>query len=219
MTAVPAAPSLQSRDRCETTYNSGVCGPAPDRLEPKAAYGTWRRSSMILALGNGRNRTLGGRLLLAVAALSAVGGCPRPEDRFEPNNTALTATPLVLGLAVEGRVSQGNPDVFIINADARGTLRLVMNSIGQEEEDCAAFRLEDQGGTVLYDDQALSCSRGLDEPVRAAGVTLGHVDGAGYELAAPVEDGGVYLLTLRELGYADNVFTYSWHYRVTAMVE
>lgn len=155
----------------------------------------------------------------ALAATVSIGGCPRPEDRFEPNDTFLTATMLTVGEPVEGRVLQGNQDVFAFAAGPGTTLRIRMDSVGEEEEECAAFRLDAPDGRVLYDDATRSCSRGLDEPVRAPGASLTRMTGIGYELVAPADVSGLYVLTLTETGHADNIFTYSWQYRITVTEE
>jgi hypothetical protein len=149
-----------------------------------------------------------------------MGGCPRAEDGLEPNNTLAMATRLSLGQAVEGRVVQGNPDVFIVAAGPGKTLRFTMDSIGEEEEACAAFLLTAPNGAVLYDDDLSGCNRGgLGGPIAVPGATLNERPGIGYELVAPADLAGDYALTLTELGHADNIFTYSWRYRMTAQQE
>lgn len=147
------------------------------------------------------------------------GGCPRPEDLLEPNDSKETATRLVIGMSVEGRVVQGNADVFVVSAAAGGTLVFDMQSIGEEEEDCVAFALVSPEGDTLYSDHRPACRLETDPPTQGEGVRLTHDPGVGYELTAPADVAGDYVLTLIELGEVDNLFTYSWRYRLTARTE
>lgn len=154
-------------------------------------------------------------LLLFVLVTLVGGGCPRPEDRLEPNNTAGQATPLSAGVAVAGRVVQGNPDVFSFLHAGGGSLHFALQTLEQEEERCAAFRVVAPDGQTLYDDNSITCSRGWDAATVAPGASLEYRPGTGYDLRVPAAAAGTYYLTISELGYADNVFTFSWHYRLT----
>ena len=149
----------------------------------------------------------------------SMGGCPRPEDSLEPNDTPETATPLTIGQAIEGRVVQGNDDVFSVVSGPGQTLLFTMESLGEEEVKCAAFAVRAPGGTVLYEDQNTYCERQGTQPVQVSGAALEEVQGFGYRLRVPAQEQGQYYLTIRELGYVDNIFTYSWQYRLTATVE
>lgn len=49
--------------------------------------------------------------------------------------------------------------------------------------------------------------------------SLEDVQGFGFRLRVPAQEQGAYYLTITELGHVDNVFTYSWRYRLTATTE
>ncbi len=154
-----------------------------------------------------------------IGALTITAGCrtTRSEDALEPNDNAQAATLLVAGQAVEGRANQGNLDVFAIDAAADPTILLRLESLGLE--DCAKFTVTDPGGRTLYRDSGFTCERGPEPQVQAEGVTFTRVEGFGYELRIPATTAGTYLLTIDEHGQADNIFPFSWDYRVTATVE
>jgi hypothetical protein len=144
-------------------------------------------------------------------------GCPRAEDLLEQNDSPATATVLEPGVALTARVVQGDPDVFAVSADI-GTLRFDLRTIAKEEEDCVAFRVFDPAGAVLYSDVGTTCSRG-DSPQAVAGATLEHDPGVGFVLRIPAAAPGVYVLEITELGNADNIFTFSWHYAISVTRE
>lgn len=148
-----------------------------------------------------------------------LGGCPRPEDSLEPNDSPSTATRLMLGVPTQGRVIQGNRDVFVVAAGPNVTLVFEMTSLGEEEEDCVAFSLIAPDGTTLYEDHRLYCRAGVELPTQVDGAGLTQEEGIGYELSAPAAAAGDYVLTLTELGEVDNLFDYSWQYRITARTE
>ena len=155
----------------------------------------------------------------ALAALTMTAGCrtTRSEDALEPNDDAQAATVLVAGQAVEGRANQGNLDVFAVDAAADQTILFRLESLGLE--DCAKFTVTDPDGRTLYRDSGFTCERGPEPEVQAEGVTFTRVEGFGYELRIPAATAGTYLLTIDERGQADNIFAFSWDYRVTATVE
>ena len=161
-----------------------------------------RSSAFILELG-----------LLALS-LSGCPGFPRPEDSLEPNDTKETATDLEIGVPVNARAVQGNPDVFRLAADPGELLIFTLESLG--EEDCAAFTVNGPDDTELFADQHFFCGdRGFDPPfaVDGAGLNTG-LDG-GYVLSVPADGTGDYFLTINELGEVDNFFDFSWLYRLT----
>jgi hypothetical protein len=167
-----------------------------------------------------RARTTTRRLsALAILGLTLIGGCPPPADAPEPNDSAPPATPPPPRVAVEAPPLQGNPHAFPIPLAAGGVLHFAAQTLDVEEESCAAFAVLAPDGTILYDDNLTSCSRGLAEPTQVDGASLAHQPGAGYDLRVPAAQAGTYVLTVRVLGYADNLFTYSWHYRLTATQE
>ncbi len=167
------------------------------------------------------NRVMGrwGVLCGVVLLPCSMGGCPRPEDSLEPNDTPETATPLTLGQAVDGRVVQDNDDVFSVVSGPDQILLFTMQSLGEEEAECAAFTVTSPTGTVLYQDENTFCGRQGSQPTQVSGATLEDVQGFGFMLRVPAQEQGAYYLTVRELGHVDNVFTYSWRYRLVATVE
>lgn len=162
-------------------------------------------------------RRIRATLTAPLLGLLLTAGCPRPDDAFEQNDSPATATSLVPGTTLIARVVQGDPDVFAVMADG-GTLRFNLRTIAEEEEDCVAFRVLDPAGAVLYSDVSATCSRG-DPPEAVAGATLEHDPGVGFVLRVPATTPGVYVLEITELGYADNVFTFSWLYAISVARE
>ncbi len=161
-----------------------------------------RSSALILELG-----------LLALF----LSGCPgflRPEDSLEPNDTMEAATELEIGLPVNARAVQGNPDVFRLAANPGELLIFTLESRG--EEDCAAFTVTGPGDTELFADQHSFCGdRSFDPPIAVDGAALNTgLDGA-YVLSVPANETGDYFLTINELGEVDNFFDFSWLYRLT----
>jgi hypothetical protein len=156
------------------------------------------------------------RFLLALGLVPlCMGGCPRPEDDLEPNDTFATATRLVPGEPAEARVVQYNPDVFVVAAGPDQTLTFTLENLG--EEDCAAFVATSPAGETLYADTNGFCGRLGFYPMTGPGGTLDlQPADAGYILTVEALEAGDYYLTLTELGRADNIFDYSWLYRVTA---
>ncbi|MBN1208680.1 MAG: hypothetical protein JXB05_27715 [Myxococcaceae bacterium] len=163
------------------------------------------------------------RTLLPLALL--VAACPRgarPDDALEPNDDASQATPLTPGQPVEGRANQDNPDVFSLEAPEGRTIVFQVDSLGLEN--CPAFTVAGPDGALLYEDRHHFCNRGPADAVKAPGVEFlllnvqGHEIG-GYELRVPAQQTGRYLLTILEQGRVDNLFPFSWDYRLTPRVE
>ena len=157
--------------------------------------------------------------VVTVSALAGlcVGGCPRPEDGLEPNNSFETATTLIPDVLVEGRVGQGNPDVFAVASTAGQTIVFDLTNLGGE--DCAAFTVTAPDATVLYDDGNITCDPFRVPQIQVPGASLQRRGEAGYVLRVPAERQGTYFLTLTERGQADNIFTFSWDYRLVAGLE
>ncbi len=145
-------------------------------------------------------------------------GCPRfprPEDNLEPNNTTETATELEAGGPVDARVVQGNLDVFKVTAGPGEVLIFTLESQG--EEDCAAFTVTGPDENELYADQHFFCGgRDFDAPVAVEGASLDMSAEGIYVLSVPANVAGDYFLSIKELGQVDNIFDFSWLYRLTA---
>jgi len=159
-------------------------------------------------------------LIVAGLALSlpiCMGGCPRPEDALEPNDTPETATRLIEGMPVEPRTVQDNPDCFVIAAGPAQTLVFTFETLG--EEDCNSFKVTGPDGATFYEDDNNYCGRIGDIPVVQPGGQLDLVGEDGYVLTIHAESAGDYVLTVHERGQADNIFDYSWRYRLTATTK
>ncbi len=157
--------------------------------------------------------------MLAIALLALpMCGCPRfprPEDSLEPNDTTETATALEVGVPVTARVVPGNLDIFKIAAGPGEMLVFALESQG--EEDCAAFTVTGPDEAELFADQHLFCGdRDFDAPITAEGAVLDTGTEGRYMLSVPAEVAGDYFLTIKELGQVDNIFDFSWLYRLTA---
>ncbi len=157
--------------------------------------------------------------LLTIAATFSLGGCPRPDDALEPNNTIASATPLSAGVPVTARVLQSTNDVFSIEASAGQIVLFRMESVGPEV--CPLFTATGPDGTVLYKEPETNCRGfGTIEPeIQVAGSSLTIVQDVAFELRVSADTSGLYFITITEGGYADNIFTFSWDYRLTATLE
>ena len=156
-------------------------------------------------------RRAGALLFLACAACRA----PRLDDAYEPNDDLAHATPLVLDVPLIARANQGNPDVFVVDVPAAATLVFRAESLGLEE--CAGFSATGPDGTVLFR-VAAGCDASHEPLVRAAGVESEHSDEL-FVLSLPVASGGLHYLTILEGAESDNLFDFSWDYRLTASVR
>jgi hypothetical protein len=161
---------------------------------------------------------MAGALVVAAGVLS-MGGCPRPDDGFEPNDMVETATPLAAGVPVVARSTQFNPDWFSIEAKAGQTVAFLAESL--DFEVCPLFSAAGPDGTILYQEPLYSCRDFEPVPpdVQAEGVTLTIVPDVSFELRIPAYVDGLYYLSITEGAHADNVFTYSWEYRLIATLE
>lgn len=157
--------------------------------------------------------------LLAIALTLSLGGCPRPDDALEPNNTIASATPLTAGVPVTARVLQSTNDVFSIEASAGQVVLFRMESLGPEV--CPLFTATGPDGTVLYQEPATLCRGfGTVEPeTQVAGSSLTIVPNLAFELRVPVDTSGLYFITITEGSQADNIFRFSWDYRLTATLD
>ncbi|MBU2572664.1 MAG: hypothetical protein KKH28_01120 [Elusimicrobia bacterium] len=144
-------------------------------------------------------------------------GC-RYNDAFEPNDTYETATPVMAGVEILATVGQDNPDVFSIEAPAGKTIIFKLSHRGHE--DCPEFTVQGPNETTLYQEQHGFCG---DPPwmaeTQAKGVLVSGKRGSGYELRIPAGEAGKYYLRIQERKQADNLFSYSWDYSLTALIE
>ncbi len=148
-----------------------------------------------------------------LVGLLLTAGCPQPrDDGFEPNDSPETATVLQLNDPIQARTVQDNPDVYAVEAPA-GSLVFRLDTI--EGQVCPAFTVTAPDGTILFRDTHRFCSRTGSTPDAIPGVQFG-VDDAGYTLRVPAQTAGRYVLTVRELGYADNIIDTFWEYTLTA---
>lgn len=150
-------------------------------------------------------------LLLALTLAAAACRNTRPDDAFEPNDTLAEATPLTVGEAVVARANQGDPDVFVVQVPADRRLHVRVESLGLEE--CAGFRLQGPGGELLYH-LPEGCDFGRTPKVQAGGVTGTHTKEL-LELELTPTVAGAYAFTVLEGAQADNLFDFSWDYRLT----
>ena len=156
------------------------------------------------------------RWIAAAAVLASMAGCPRPEDILEPNNTPDTATRLMPGVPVEGRVIQGNPDIFVITGSGNQTLVFSLESLG--EENCNSLRVVGPGDQTLYEDTNQFCGRvGAVSVVQQGGML--ELLGEDVRLTIRADAPGDYFLYLYERGEADNILDFSWRYRLTATMQ
>ena len=149
--------------------------------------------------------------------LLASAGC-RSNDINEPNDTYETATPIITGVEVLATVGQDNPDTFAIEAPAGKTVVFKLRTRGHE--DCPEFTVMGPKETTLYQDQHGRCGDpALRAETQAKGVAVSGKKGSGYELRVPAAEAGKYFLRIQERKQADNTFSYSWDYGLTAGIE
>lgn len=165
------------------------------------------------------SRRLGMICLLTIASTFSLGGCPRPDDGFEPNDTIASATVLTAGVPVTARVLQSTNDVFSIEASAGETVLFRMESLAPEV--CPLFTATGPDGTILYKEPETYCRdfRTIEPEIQVDGSSLTIVRDVAFELRVPAAISGPYFITIFEGGHADNVFTYSWDYRLTATLD
>lgn len=158
------------------------------------------------------------RVFIGFCVVLAIAGCKkaRPDDALEPNNNFQSATVLTAGQTLTGRANQGNVDVFAFKSEARRLIVFSLQSIGME--DCAAFTVTAPDGGILYQDSDSFCDKTRERAVRAAGVRFAKVKDFGYEIRVPAETAGTYFLSINERGRADNIYPFSWDYRIKADV-
>jgi len=166
-------------------------------------------------------RYIGIRCMVVVAtgALISMGGCPRPDDAFEPNDTIATATVLTLDEALVGVASQFNNDVFSVEVSAGDALLFKVESL--DHDVCPLFTLSAPDETVLYAEPSVFC-RNFEEVVpetQVGDASLTILPDQAFEIRVTAEQDGPYYLTIFEGSHADNLFTFSWNYQITASVE
>jgi len=142
----------------------------------------------------------------------------RPDDTFEPNDDMQHATKITVGQVVIARANQWNADVFVFSSEGKGTIVFSMQSLGGE--DCAAFTVTGPNNVVLYQDSGSFCSSKGDYPaVIGEGVEFKKLEDSGYEINVSANRAGTYYLQIYERSQADNIFPFSWDYRLTAKVK
>ncbi len=141
----------------------------------------------------------------------------RPDDSLEPNDTLAQATELIMGVPIEARANQSNPDVFKIEVTENRTLTFELESLGLEV--CPKFILTGPKGVLYADALPTSCSRiGLPD-IHEEDVDFEIIERFGYLLRTKAKVAGTYYLTIIEGSHADNIFPYSWDYRLTAITD
>lgn len=149
--------------------------------------------------------------------LMPLAGC-RFNDKFEPNDTYETATPLTSGNEVPATVGQDNPDIFSIEAPAGKTAVFRLRPIAHE--DCPQFTVMGPGEKTLYQDKQAFCGAPpWMAQTKADGVVVSGTKGSVYELRVPAAEAGRYFLKVQERKQADNVFSFSLDYSLTAHIE
>ena len=156
-------------------------------------------------------------LTALIMGLTACHGCPRSEDALEPNDTRETATRLQVGIPVEGRAVEHNPDVFVVTVPAGSTSLMFDLDSRSDDEPCATFRVIHPSGRALWEEDEGSCPHG--RPQRVGEVTLTIPREGSYRITVPIDAPGDYSLRIDEQGQADNLFSFSWDYRLTALIR
>ena len=157
--------------------------------------------------------------LLVVTSGLCLGGCPRPDDSFEPNDTLATATPLEPGVPITASVAQSTQDVFAIEASVGQTVLFRIESL--EFEVCPLFSAAGPDGTILYEEPLTRCRHfdPIEPTVQVEGSSLTIIRDEAFELRVPATSDGLYFITILEGGEADNIFDFNWSYRLTATFE
>ena len=80
----------------------------------------------------GNQHTYATQLILSlIVSFLLLSSCnKRPDNPLEPNDTPAQATELIVGVAIEARANQGNPDVFKIDVAENQTLTFELESLG-----------------------------------------------------------------------------------------
>ena len=157
--------------------------------------------------------------LLVITVGLCLGGCPRPDDLLEPNDTLATATPLEPGIPITASVAQSTNDVFTVEAMAEQTVLFRIESL--DFEVCPMFSATGTDGTILYEEPLTRCRRfdPIDPTIQVEGSSLTIIRDEAFELRIPAAIDGNYFITIFEGGEADNIFDYNWAYRLTATFE
>jgi hypothetical protein len=123
------------------------------------------------------------------------------------------------GVPVSARVSQISDDVFSIEATAGQTILFRVESLNFEV--CPLFAVIGPGETVLYQEPDTLCRdfERIEPLIQVEGAFLTIIPDEAFELQVPAETDGVYFIIISEGAQADNLFTFSWEYRLTAIVE
>jgi len=239
------APGTSQSGHVQVAHDPGRLPRKIDRIRAAPAPGTWenvrlveagtgcvavppggtasmldnRNEDQAMLASSARPRCHLATVSLVVATGLSLGGCPRPDDLFEPNNTLETATPLTAGEPVTARATQSDSDVFAVEAAAGQTV--VFRAESLDFEVCPLFTASGPDGTVLYHEPDTNCRefRPIEPDVQVPGSSLTIIPEEAFELRVPAAADGPYFLTILEGGHVDNIFDYSWEYRLTATFE
>ncbi len=156
--------------------------------------------------------------LVLIFSLILLSSCNRrPDDALEPNDTPAQATAITVGVSIEARANQSNPDVFKIDVAENQTLTFELESLGLEE--CPKFILTGPNGVLYADALPTSCHRMVSPDIHEEDVDFEVIERFGYRLRTKAKVAGIYYLTIIEGSQADNIFPFSWDYRLKAIVE
>jgi hypothetical protein len=158
-------------------------------------------------------------LILALSVVGGILGCrpsARPDDVLEPNDDFEHATKLAADQAVTARANQNNDDYFAIDVAAGQKIIFRLQSLGLEDR--PVFTVFSPVKEVLYKDRD-DFSGPRQTESHTEGVTSEDIKDFGYELRIPAKISGTYYLLIRERPQADNIFPFSWDYRLIATIE
>ena len=88
-----------------------------------------------------------------------------------------------------------------------------------DSEECPKFTLTGPDGVLYADAFPTSCHRIATPDVHEEGVDFETLENFGYRLRIKAKVAGIYYLTVIEGHQADNIFPFSWDYRLTATIE
>ncbi|MCK5358509.1 MAG: hypothetical protein KAJ48_08955 [Elusimicrobiales bacterium] len=154
--------------------------------------------------------------LFGFCAILIISGCKktRSDDALEPNDTFQLATELTAGKVLAGRAKQENIDIFSFKCEAMREIVFSLQSIGLE--DCAEFTVTGPGGDILYQDEGSFCDSPRELAMRVNGVKLEEIKNFGYKIYVPAKKSGKYFLSISERGRPDNIYPFSWDYKIKA---
>jgi len=138
------------------------------------------------------------------------------DDALEPNDTIEDATEITAGIPIDARANQGNSDVFKFEVDAEEILSIDVVSRGKDN--CPGFSLIDSNELVLFKDARARCLR-IGQPDIHDPTVEFQINDEDYFFQTKTTTSGYYYFTITEGRDADNIFPYSWDYRLTVTLE